>query len=342
MWIVVFGPNTNKVGNKSVRDIKNVAVIGCGQLGRRHIQGLGKSSQKIMVHVYDIAPESLDFCKAFVTDVAADISNLEFTFYNDLVRLGSAIAKYDLIIVASTADERHTLLGQLISLAQSRHWLIEKPLSQSPAELDKLTAMLPKNGVWVNHFRRVVTWHQNLQLVFSCKKINQITVKSSYIGIGCNISHFVDLVEYWTSQTPVTVDVSGLDDEWHDSKRPGFKEISGTLRIVFSGGTTLLVVSDDAAPKTIIEGIFGDVNHSFSIDEGEGTVTIDGVKGDDGRLQFQSELTGMVFDDLDQTDSTDLTSYAIAAKCYHPVITALLTHWQGTTAGANKEIVPLT
>lgn len=323
-------------------DIKNVAVIGCGQLGRRHIQGLGKSSKKIMVHVYDIAPDSLDVCKAFVTDIAEDIGNLKFAFYDDLIPLGSAIAKYDLIIVASTAHERHTLLGQLISLAESRHWIIEKPLSQSPAELDKLTALLPANGVWVNHFRRVVTWHQNLQSVFSSKKINQITVKSPYIGIGCNISHLVDLVEYWTSQTPVMVDVSGLDNEWHDSKRSGFKEISGTLRIIFSGGTKLLVVSDNMASKTIIEGTFGDANHSFSIDEDAGTVTIDGVNGDGGRIQFQSELTGIVFDDLDQTDSTNLTSYAIAAKCYHPVVAALLTHWQGTNAGAEKEIVPIT
>jgi len=40
----------------------NVAIIGCGQVGRRHIQGLGMSSFEINVHVYDVARDSLKGC----------------------------------------------------------------------------------------------------------------------------------------------------------------------------------------------------------------------------------------------------------------------------------------
>jgi len=322
--------------------MKNIAVIGCGQLGRRHIQGLGRSSQKIKVHVYDIAPESLDACKAFVADIATEIENLEFAFFDDLVLLGSAVPQYDLIIVASTAHQRPTHLAQLVGAAQSRHWLIEKPLSQSPEELDELTLVLPKNGVWINHYRRFTRWHQNLQIMLSSRKVKAVTFSGPDLGIGCNISHFVDLVNYWTSQVPRLVDTTGLDNEWHTAKRTGFQDIDGAIKITFSGGTTLSVVSNSALSKMTIEGTYDDGKKLFTIDEDEGTAVIDGEKGETSRLPFQSEITGLVFDEIDQTDNSALTSFATAAECYRPVIDALLTHWKGTSSGAGDKTVPLT
>ena len=322
-------------------NIKNIAVIGCGQLGRRHIQGLGKSNKRIKVHVYDISQESLNICKEFILDIAEEISNLDFVFFDDLKLIGSAVFKYDLIIVASTANQRSTQLGKMVSLMQSRHWLIEKPLSQSPKELDELNSLLPSKGVWINHIRRFIVWHQNLQDIFCKKKIHEVVVTGPKIGIGCNVSHFVDLVNFWTSQMPVSVDVSGLNSEWHDSDRFGFKEIDGSIKINFSDGLALLIVSDNSFSNRIIKGTY-DSNKTFAIDENHGTITIDGVKTQVGRMPFQSELTGLVFDQIDQTDRSVLTPYPIAADCYRPVIEALLNHWTSTIDGAGNINVPLT
>ena len=206
---------------------RNIAVIGCGQLGRRHIQGLGVSEFEINVHVYDVAKESLETCGTFAREVADEISNLNLLYFADIETLSAVAPTFDLVIIASTANDRPTDLRTLTSLIQSKAWLLEKPICQSPEELVALIDLTKDKKVWVNHFRRVVPWYRNIRLdYFGGQKIN-INFVGPDLGIGCNVSHLIDLVNFLTGEIPVSSDTSGLSDQWHDAISKGFKEIDG-------------------------------------------------------------------------------------------------------------------
>ena len=133
-------------------EIKNVAVIGCGQVGRRHIQGLGNSKLKLAVHVFDNSSKSIENCKIFINEIKDEIENIRFRFHNDLARLGKVVTEYDLTIVASTAKARSEQIKSILTNINSKNFLLEKPLSQSPKELDELVSNLKFSNVWVNNF----------------------------------------------------------------------------------------------------------------------------------------------------------------------------------------------
>ena len=50
----------------------------------------------------------------------------------------------------------------------------------------------------------------------------RITVAGPDIGLACNSSHYVDLVNFVTGELPVHINISNLNANWYASKRQGF------------------------------------------------------------------------------------------------------------------------
>lgn len=269
---------------------KNVGVIGCGQLGRRHIQGLGLSKSDISVHVFDISSSSLEICRSFINGLNLGFSNLDINYYNEISLFARAVENFDLVIVATTANDRPGLIKKLVNNLEVSNWLIEKPLTQSADELDLLLDRLDNKNVWVNHMRRTNPWHIEMKShYFEDKQIDMI-VSGKDIGIGCNISHFVDLVNFWTGELPISVDVSRLAAHWHEAKREGFKEINGKIFIAFSKGSTLVINSENYLGETNFTGKIKSTKTKFSINENKGFITFDDNEPMYGELLFQSQL----------------------------------------------------
>ena len=76
---------------------KNIVVIGCGNIGRRHVEGLGLSASKIKVHVFDINPNAIAVSKDFFRSNSYKISNLEIQFYSKIQEIGKAVSLFDLV-----------------------------------------------------------------------------------------------------------------------------------------------------------------------------------------------------------------------------------------------------
>jgi len=145
-----------------------------------------------------------------------------------------------------------------------------------------------------------------------------------------------------TDAIPVSADVSGLSDKWHDSKRQGFKEIDGEITLQFSDGSTMRVVSRNELIDFKITGDFPLTGKTFVIEEDKGIVSYNGELIEVGQMPFQSQLTGKLFDQINQQGVSDLTPLSVAADCYRVVISSLLDHWQSTPEGKEDQEVPLT
>ena len=321
---------------------RNVAVIGCGQLGRRHIQGLGLSSSEINVHIYDVNKESLKTCVTFAEEIADDISNLHLSYFDNIAPLGAAVSTFDLVIISSTATARPSQIKTLKSSMLSKAWLLEKPICQSPDELDELIDLTKDMTVWINHLRRAVPWYQALKKEYFAGQKMNINFAGPDIGIGSNISHFIDLVNFMTCAIPVSVDSSGLSNKWHDAKRQGFKEINGEINLQFSDGSSMRLVSHNDLIDFKITGDFPLTGKRFVIEEDKGIVSHNGELIEVRQMPFQSQLTGTLFDQIDKQGVSDLTPFSVAADCYRVVISSLLDHWQSTPEGKDDQEVPLT
>ena len=322
--------------------MRRILLIGCGQLGRRHIEGLGRSAAQIHLHVFDSNKASLVTCENFCTELATKIRNITLTLHHSLDFLKKIETRFDLIIISTTAAGRIPLIKSVLQSTDADGWLLEKPLCQSPTELHELSELMKNKAIWVNHFRRTIGWYESLRDNHFKGNAIDISFKGPRLGIGCNISHMVDLVNYLTGELPLKLDTSGLSSIWIDSKRPSFKEVEGTVVCNFSGGSQLQVISDLSYAKSLINGRVIDTNQEFLIDEDRKNFTFNNRNYPLTHLPLQSQMTGLIFDQIYKTQNCKLTSFEVAVECYRPVINALLEHWQKTSGNPSDSCLPIT
>ena len=321
---------------------KKILISGAGRLACRHIEGLTKSKHPIELFVYDISNKQLNVLGEFFNNLAEKGMVIKISYWRNLCDLANNTLKFDMTIVASTANNRHSQLEELFELFNSDYWLIEKPLSQSLQSLADIAQIKTNQNVWVNHFRRMVPWHQKIKKLISHSKALQVTVESPHLGIACNISHYVDLMMFWTNQRPVNVNTNRLERIWINSKRPTYFEINGEIAIQFSNHASLKLISGHKTKKDLISGQDLETKQKFEIDEINGVAKIFNNRLINGSMLLQSEMTGVLLDELISTTTCKLTSLDEAIEGYGIIVESLNDHWNECTSGPQVLNIPIT
>ena len=83
-------------------------------------------------------------------------------------------------------------------------------------------------------------------------------------------------------------------------------------------------------------------NKTFKINENDGIACIFDQKPLKGKMLFQSEMTGTLFDELVANMTCKLTPLNEAIKGYGIVIEALGEHWNQNTDGKKLLNIPIT
>ena len=138
---------------------KQIAIIGAGQLGSRHLQGILKSSFEFDVYVVDPYLSSLEVAE----DRAGEIEHLHEVFFEESIsRLPRVL---DLVIVATNSDVRLSVLKQLLDHSQVGLLILEKVLFQSLHEYEEAQEILEstRTKTFVNHSRRKQEIYKGLQ-----------------------------------------------------------------------------------------------------------------------------------------------------------------------------------
>jgi len=321
---------------------KNILIVGAGRLAVRHCEGLQKSSHKINLFVFDVSKFQLSTLENKINyrEASSKISTLKC--FTNLKTLNDQLSNFDMIIVSSTAKNRDYLLKNLFNNFKSKYWLVEKPLTQSVKGLKRIMRAHKNENVWVNHFRRIVPWQEEIKNLMIDKGPLTIDVQSPSLGIACNISHYIDLTMYWTGEIPIQVNTKALDKKWIPSKRPLFFEIEGTIKINFSGGTKLKIISSDKVKQYLISVSSPEEKKDFIINEENEMATSWNDKNIPGKMLLQSEMTGWLFDELESKQSCSLPTLEEAIKGYAPIIEALELHWNKCSNEPYQDIVPIT
>ena len=228
--------------NENKSKIFKILLIGAGNLGSRYLQGLLYVNQKCNIYVVDNSKKTLDLIKKRIEGIESHHHEILFNS-----EIPENIHKFDLAILATTSNSRAELINKLISKYKIHFWIIEKVLAQSISELNQISNCFGKSkNVWVNTPRRIMPLYKNFKskLEKETKSPINIEVKGGKWGLACNSIHFIDLFEWITDSRVLDID-SSLIKTWFSSKRDGFVEAIGEMKVYLNDKSQLSLQSLD-------------------------------------------------------------------------------------------------
>lgn len=321
----------------------SLAVIGAGQMGIRHLQGLAQLKRPARIFVIDPSRSSLKKAQAFFETLRNRRGHrVEF-----LQRLEDAPFHFDVTIVSTTARVRHSVIEQLLHQKRVRFLILEKFLFQKRDHFSSIGRLLEKENVpaWVNCPLRTMPFFKYLKEKIQGKGTLNFCVSGSNIGMATNSIHHLDVAAYLIDRYEWRLDGSMLDKEIQESKRNGFIEFTGTL----SGGSTagdhvrLTSYRTGQTPLRIqictpkLRCLI-DLNAKKAWLSEEGTQWV--WTETEFSIPLQSERTHLVTEQILVEGFSDLPTYADSCRVHLPLLQAFLSHLRTVQGG--DETCPIT
>jgi hypothetical protein len=229
--------------------MKNAVIIGLGNIGYRHFQGISKLKNKIYLIDPYIKKKEL---KKF------NISKKVF-FLKDYIYLPK---KIDLAIISCSANERLSCLLKLIKNTKVKNIILEKVLFNKLDDYKKIKFLHKKNiNIWVNANMRSFDFIKKIKKVE--KKLLEIRVYGNNWGIACNFIHFLDLINYFNNETNYSLVQNNLK-KIYKTKRSGYYDFYGNLSFKTKRNTKIYFESKKGKISLKIELLFS--NKIYSID----------------------------------------------------------------------------
>lgn len=208
-----------------------VLIIGTGQLGSRHLQGLGKSRLLMDVLLCDPSNENLDIAVSRFMEINPNDNIKIFGKYNSIDEIETR--DIDLAIIATNANVRFEITKQLLSGHNVSNIIFEKVAFQSEKQFITIINFLASRSVksWVNCARRYFPGYRKLAEELSSQQNINFSLSGTDWGLACNSVHFLDLFTFLTESTSPKIENFQLAPYVYSSKRKGFIELFG----IFSG-----------------------------------------------------------------------------------------------------------
>ncbi len=241
--------------------VKKLILIGCGNIGSRHLQSLMKFQNKISIDIVEPNKKSKNNAIELIKKLSIKKSPKInwFTSIRDLSNSG------DVVIVATNSIGRHKLIDTLLKQGNKK-FLIEKMVCQSKEEYKFLISAFKKynaNG-WINVNRRYFISYQKIKELFLSSKFLELNVHLGNSGLGASSIHFIDLFCWLNDNYNIKLNGKYLFDKIHPSKRgKQFKEFAGTI-VGSNKNSSFLTIStnnNQSIPPSIIVEIYDGEKH---------------------------------------------------------------------------------
>ena len=320
-----------------INKVFKIAIVGSGELGSRHLQGLKMSNAMFDVFVVDPLDNALQLSKNRLEEVSSKININKIFYFNSLALLPK---KIDLVIIATTSSVRKKIISDLLQNIEVKYLILEKIVFQKPSDFYEIKEIFDRKNIrdWVNLPRRYYNVYRSLKL-----KINgniNLFVKGNNWGLGCNSIHFIDLFIFLNNQFEINFNTEFLYNKIYESKRKGYKEFFGELIIKNIKGNQAILSdikdydSNENCPLIIIK----DNDYEYIIDEQKNTLiqkNKNNVFTEDIKIPYQSDLTGIIVDDILKSSKSKLPTFDECLKYHVPLIDSFIKHM---SLIENKEI----
>jgi len=323
--------------------MKNVLLVGAGNLGRRHLQSLKNSRYPIRIFVVEPFDEARSLAKTAFDQTASSQPEKAVSFHRALDDIDQ---KIDIVIDATPATGRLDVFKRALGLG-AKDLVLEKVAFNSINDIDQAVALIEQNAAcaWVNCPRRLNPFYIQLRRVLEKETIDRFEIVGENFGMACNSIHFIDLFSFLAGRHAYDVTLDEVQSI-ASSKRSNYIEFFGTATGAFESGPEFKIDCRETQ-----NGVSFDIRivtplNEYRIDEINGCVKIIDRNGKyeirDFRQPYQSELTGPLVDAIIETRQCGLTAFAESMALHRPFINAAYELYASKYEENDMKMVPIT
>ena len=319
-------------------------IIGAGQLGSRHLQGLLKFNREQIIYVLDTSESSLKIAK----DRANEIKFLHIVKY--ISEWDSVPTELDLVIVATGASVRAKIVTKLLKISNVKNLVLEKILFQASEEYSEINKLIKitNTPTWVNHPRRMFKHYLDItNKISESKEVVNVQIFGGNWDLACNALHFIDLISFLSSSEVSELDFDGVDNQIIASKRPSCVEFTGSISGKLKNGNNFNISSLNGDYEDITICVLTK-SRRWIIQEGDAQKIIYlGKENNFNEIiipfisEYQSTLTTRIINDILIEGKLGLPSYEEACSSHIPFIEGAL-HSYNRITNSSATICPIT
>jgi len=323
--------------------MKNVLLVGAGNLGRRHLQSLKSSRSTTRIFVVEPFDGARELAKIAFQQATADLPEKIISFHRSLDEVPPVI---DIVIDATPATGRLDVLKRVLALG-AKDLVLEKVAFNSVSDIDQATALIERQAAraWVNCPRRLNPFYIQLRSLLANTTICSVEVTGENFGMACNAIHFIDLFSFLAGLHVYDINLDGVQ-HIVPSKRSDYIEFFGVASGNFAAGPEFKIDCNESAAGVNFKIRIVTPLEEYLIDEVAGRVEVRSRDGSsrimDFRQPYQSELTGPLVDAIIQDQQCGLTTFSESMALHRPFIDAAYALYAAKHEENLMKMVPIT
>lgn len=289
--------------------LKRIILIGCGNIGSRHLQALVNLHHNIIIEIVEPNTKAQLLAKSRLKEIKRNKIKHELIWHKSISELKS---KGDLVIIATNSENRANLIEKMLKQGHKR-FLVEKIVCQTSEEYKKILLLIKKFNAkgWVNTNRRYFNSYQKINKYFKNSKYIQMSIFSEGSVLGTQAIHYLDLFCWLAKEKQIKLDGEFLSKKLLRNKR-------GKNYVEFSGNITGSTKSGSCVSLKFSN--YGNESYQIKIYDGEKFINInelkdkaysvnhDGVKYFKFKFEHVSNLTTKIVKDILTNDDCLLPS----------------------------------
>jgi predicted dehydrogenase len=310
---------------------RNIAIIGSGQLGSRHLQALAAVGKDNSIYITDPSEESLKIALQRYYEVSNDSSPQVVT----CTSIHQLPQQLYMVVVATGSTVRRKVIEQLLGHAKVDFLVLEKFLFPSLEDYDTIGQLLNDHAVktYVNTPRRMFPYFQKMKE--KLKTPFDMQLSGTGWGLACNVVHYMDIMSFLAGDNGIAKIDFISDGKLYDSKRPGYAEFCGTIRMVDHHGNTGTFTCYADGDRPLLLSI-SDMGRNYVIKETD-KASISELSVENGELSMakkdvtaprQSQLTHLLLEDFIHKGACILPEYNLSASLHKQVLSCFLKEYR--------------
>lgn len=314
----------------------NIAIIGVGSFGKRHLESVLRSELPLQIYVVDNNEKTLN--------EVIKMSEKKIICGSDVGILPTEI---ELAIIATSSVVRKAVFQQLLTKSKVKYIIFEKVLFQRIEEYFVVEKLLKEQEItaWVNCARREQDFYIKIKKIVDRSQFFTFHLSGGSWGLGCNGIHMLDLVQFLSGDQEFIIDKLNLLPIIEESKRKGFKEIYGTVSGKCGKCLTFSITSFHNSESPLRIELSGD-NFYASIEEKKRKFSLMCADNEwksesqEFTLHYQSQQTQKVVEKIINSGDCNLPKYKEAMQLHLVYIEPLIKFFE--EQGLEKGLCPIT
>ncbi|HEX2787464.1 MAG TPA: Gfo/Idh/MocA family oxidoreductase [Ignavibacteria bacterium] len=320
----------------------NIAVIGAGQLGSRHLQGLARLNIENNIYVIDPSKESLETAMQRFDEIQH--SNTKKIFFSEEIDIKD---KLDIAIIATNSLQRREVIEKLLNSVKVDYLIIEKFLFPSLEDYSAIETLISEKckGAWVNCVRRAYDFYNSIKNQISGEEYISYNYNGYNLRPASNSIHHLDLFSYLCGSFKLDIDSTGLDANLLKAKRDSYVEFKGTIIAKADKNIFMLTSYNTGNAPAVIE--IKTPRYRYFIEEGKRQV-IKSFEENNWEYQtgafeypMQSALTNLIVEEIIKEGSCKLTDYKESFYIHKQFLKSIFEFYK-TKRGEDISFCPIT